>query len=183
MEFKKGQLLISEPFVGDENFERTVILICENNDQGTVGFILNKPTNLILEDVMEDMEGMKLPLFVGGPVEQNSLHFIYRNQLAGLEETNCIQGSLYWGGDFDQLRDMLDDGRAKENDIRFFVGYSGWSPEQLKDEFTNKSWFIGELSADEIFDTDPDDLWRSVLRKKGGKYKMYSNYPIDPRLN
>src|ERR1700757_4931760 len=98
----KGSLLISEPYLGDPNFERTVILICENNDSGTVGFVLNKPSILTLDSVLFDIQDFKEMLYVGGPVSQDSLHFIYRNNQQ-VEDSVEIGENLYWGGNFEQL--------------------------------------------------------------------------------
>jgi putative transcriptional regulator len=178
----KGNILISEPFLGDVNFERTVILICEHNEEGALGFVLNKPTVITLDSVIAEIKEFEEFLYLGGPVQQDSLHFIYRNK-EYLEGSVKLADNLYWGGNYEQLTDLINDKNLDPNDFRFFLGYSGWSVGQLEDEMESKSWIMGEINSDEIFDTDPNDLWRGILKGMGGKYKMYSNYPIDPRLN
>ncbi|HSZ25663.1 MAG TPA: YqgE/AlgH family protein [Cytophagaceae bacterium] len=179
---RTGDILISEPYLGDGNFERSVILLVDHNEEGSLGFILNQKSSLFLTDVVEDTFDLELPLFVGGPVEQNTLHFIYRNKLP-LEGTVSITGNLFWGGNFEQVKLMLKNGQIRKNDIRFFLGYSGWSKGQLKAEMKEKSWITHKMEEVDIFELDSKEMWRSVLKKMGGQFKILANYPIDPRLN
>lgn len=179
---KSGDLLLAEPFLGDENFERSVVLIGNHNEEGSFGFVLNKQSDLILADVIEELPEFSVPLFIGGPVEQDTLHFIYRNALP-LEGSVQLQENLYWGGDFDQLKDLLQEGIAKSENLRFFVGYSGWSEGQLEQELEKKAWITWRPEVNDIFDLNHTEMWREVLKKMGGKYKLIANYPSDPRLN
>lgn len=179
---QKGRLLISEPFLPDPNFERTVILLCEHNEQGSFGFVLNKPSLLRMSDVLQETGSYSEVLYVGGPVQQDTLHFIHRStQLEGGIE---IAKGIFWGGNFEAVSIMLKQGNDMENDFRFFLGYSGWGAGQLQSELEQNSWIVSDnVTAEQIFDTEPEVLWKEVLKKMGGKYKMFSNYPIDPRLN
>jgi putative transcriptional regulator len=179
----KGDLLISEPLLPDPNFERTVVLLCEHNEEGSFGFILNKPSLLKLSDVME-LEIIKEELlYVGGPVQQDTLHFIHR-QGELLEGSMEVGDGIYWGGNFEQMKIMLEAGQLNPNDFRFFLGYSGWSPGQLAMEIESKSWIIyRKANSRHVFETRPDIFWKQILNQMGGKYKMFANYPIDPRLN
>lgn len=179
---KKGNILISEPFLEDANFERTIILICENNDNGSFGFVLNKPTFLTLDSVLNGVKDFAEILYLGGPVSRDTLHFIYRNK-AALEDSVEIMDNLYWGGNFDHLVEKINSRQVDPADFRFFLGYSGWGQGQLNEELEKNSWIVGSATCDDLFDTNPNELWRSVLKNMGGKYKMFSNYPIDPRLN
>ena len=178
----KGSILISEPFLGDANFERTVILLCEHNENGSLGYILNKPTNVELATVVPDFEQYKGVLYVGGPVAQNSVHFIHRSSYNLLDDIE-IQDGIFWGGNFEELKTSIENGNINSNDIRFFVGYSGWGAGQLDAEIQNKSWIIGNASSDELFDIEPAKFWREILKNMGGRFKALANYPIDPRLN
>jgi putative transcriptional regulator len=183
IEPKSGDLLISEPFLADPNFMRTVILLCEHNDQGSIGFILNKPSSMTLEDVVKDFKGVEQEIFIGGPVQQDTLHFIHRKGELIAESTKLAEG-LYWGGNFDELSFLLKDKLINSRDFKFFIGYSGWAPGQLINEIEMKSWIISRnVSIEQVFDTDANVLWKEVLKKLGGKYKVMSNYPVDPRLN
>ena len=178
----KGNLLISEPYLGDDNFERTVILICEHNEDGTVGFVLNRPTVITLDSVVPDIIDCKENIFIGGPVQQDSLHFVYRNK-EYLEGSMEIGENLYWGGEYDQLVSLINSQEIDIRDFRFFLGYSGWGEGQLAEEMTKNSWIVGKADSQDWFNSSPEELWRNLLKGMGGKYKMYSNYPIDPRLN
>jgi len=179
----KGNILIAEPFLGDPNFERSVVLLCEHNAQGSFGFVLNQISHYTLKDVIDDDETyIDMPLYVGGPVEQNTLHFIHRLGDV-IEDSIQISEGLYWGGNYEQLKTLLNIGKVQEKDIRFFVGYSGWAEGQLDQELSEKVWIVSKTEASFIFDTPAKEFWRSILRNMGGKHKMLSNYPIDPRLN
>lgn len=179
----KGDLLLSEPFLNDGNFERSVILMCEHNEEGSLGFVLNKPSLLTLEDVLDEVSGFEQLLYTGGPVQQNTLHFVHRlPQLVG--GADGLGENIFWGGDYDQLLMMINTRQVESDYIRFFVGYSGWSPGQLAAELEQDAWIVyKQATVAQVFDVPPERLWQEVLRTMGGRYHMFSNYPIDPRLN
>lgn len=176
-----GSLLIAEPYLGDTNFERSVVLVCEHSKEGTFGLVLNQTTNLHLSDVIEDVYA-DYPLFLGGPVQQNTLHYLHRRP-------DLIDGSirvgegLYWSGNFEQVKQAVNIGMLPEADIRFFVGYSGWDEGQLDGELAEKTWIIAKGESEFLFDTPADQFWRGVLKSMGGEFKAKANYPVDPRLN
>jgi len=179
-----GELLLSEPFLQDDNFSRAVILVCEHEDKiGSVGFVMNKPSILNLGDLVAELDFLKAEVFVGGPVEQNTLHFIYFGvQL--MEESKSLGNGVWWGGDFSDLIQHINSGELDLNQVRFFMGYSGWSSGQLAAELSAQSWIVySDPWSQELFDNSPDQLWRSLMKCKGGDFEIQSNYPIDPRLN
>lgn len=179
---EKGSLLISEPFLPDPNFERTVVLLCEHNEEGSFGFVLNKASTVTLEDILEEVNDFDETVFIGGPVEQNTLHFIHKSP--DIEGGIEIGEGLYWGGNFEQLLVMIDTRQIIPEDFRFFVGYSGWSAGQLQDELDANSWIVANnATIDLVFNTDFDQLWKNTLKQMGGRFNLYSNYPTDPRLN
>ena len=179
---EKGRLLISEPFLPDPNFERTVVLLCEHNEEGSFGFVLNKPSILKVNEVMEELANVENLVFVGGPVQQDTLHFIHRN--ASLENAVEIVERIYWGGAFENLMLLLETRQIAASDVRFFLGYSGWGPGQLEEELDQDSWIVCDYVTDQLlFDTGSDIMWRKALENMGGRFSMYSNYPVDPRLN
>ena len=137
---QRGDFLLSEPFLNDPNFERTVILVCEHNDEGTFGLVLNKLSDLQLNDVLEEEFIFPAYLNIGGPVEQNTLHFVHRlgNVIEGSIQLN---GNLYWSGDFEQVKFLMNSGLIKAEDIQFYLGYSGWASGQLREEMDSQSWF------------------------------------------
>lgn len=180
---ERGDLLISEPYLPDPNFERSVIYLCEHDENGTFGFVLNKSSLLNFDEAVEQVDGFSEQLMIGGPVEQQTLHFLHRNHQL-MESGKLIQNGIYWGGDFEKLLSIIENRIIDPRDFKFFIGYSGWSEGQLMQEIDAKSWIVYKgATASQVFDTDPDDLWRTVLKEMGGKYKMFSNYPSDPRLN
>ncbi len=180
---EKGDLLISEPFLPDPNFQRTVVLICEHGEEGSFGFVLNKPSILKGSDVLEEAVSFDAVLHVGGPVQQDTLHFIHREP-DKLEGGVDMGNNLYWGGNFEELLLLMDAGAVEMENFKFFVGYSGWGRGQLKEELEQNAWIVYKAAtAEDVFDTQPDTLWRECLKRMGGKYKIISNYPTDPRLN
>lgn len=183
IEPRKGDILISEPFLADPNFVRTVIFLCEHNDEGSFGFVLNKPAQIKLNELLEDVKERQDGIYVGGPVQQNTLQFIHRND--GLIEGGIeVKKGIYWGGNFEQMLTIIESNLIKQSDIKFFVGYSGWGAGQLKNELEVNSWIISRnVNIEQIFDTDVKSLWKEVLHKMGGKYKIVANFPVDPRLN
>jgi putative transcriptional regulator len=179
---KKGHLLISEPYLGDPNFDRTIILLCEHGLEGSFGFVLNKPGETTVGEVMEELAKIKSPVFIGGPVQQDTLHYVHR--LADLPDAIPVADGIFWGGSFEQLMARIDIGRVTATDIRFFLGYSGWSPGQLDEEMVAKSWIVSNRVSEQVlFETPSEAMWKEVLRQLGGRFRMYANYPVDPRLN
>lgn len=179
---EKGRILVSEPNLPDPNFERSIVLICEHNEEGSVGFILNKPSNSAVSELLEGINSFDLPVFIGGPVEQDTLHFIHRYE--SLEGATEIGDGIYWGGDFERLLFLLESKQLLPEDIKLFLGYSGWAAGQLDEELAIDSWIISDRVDDELlFETDSSKMWRKALQLMGGRFSVYSNYPVDPRLN
>lgn len=179
---EKGKLLISEPFLPDPNFERTIVLLCEHNDDGSFGFVLNKPSLARINDVMEDIKGIEAPVLVGGPVQQDTLHYLHR--ISDLEDAVDIGHGIYWGGNYERLSLLLDSKQIRADEIKFFLGYSGWSPGQLEEEIKADSWIVSDQVTEElVFETEAEVMWKEVLKAMGGRFSIYSNYPVDPRMN
>jgi len=178
-----GQLLLSEPFMLDPNFKRTVVMVCEHiEDGGTVGFILNRPLKIKVSDALVDFEGIDNELFYGGPVAQDTLHYLHRHGDL-IEDSMQIIDDIYWGGNFEQLNNMLKAGTIESTDVKFFLGYSGWSPGQLEAEMEDSSWIISQARSQYIFNTSDKELWKKVLSDMGGEYRQLVNYPEDPSMN
>jgi putative transcriptional regulator len=177
---QKGTLLLSDPFLGDPNFERAVILICEHAADGTFGLVLNKETEFNLNDVVDVVHDF--PLFVGGPVDRNTLHFVYKDVLR-VKNSVKIKDGLLWGGEFEELKSIISGISKEQNYIRFFVGYAGWALNQLDEEIAANSWITYSGDIKNILSIEPANMWRTILKSMGGKHKEYANYPIDPRLN
>jgi len=178
----KGRILVSEPYLPDPNFERTIILLCEHNADGSFGFVMNKPSLAKLGDVMQDLSSIDAPVFIGGPVQQDTLHYIHRVQ--NLEESIEVMDGIYWGGNFEQLVSLIETKQIASSDIKFFLGYSGWSAGQIEEELKEDSWIVSDKVNEELlFDIKAEAMWQYALKRMGGRFSVYSNYPPDPRLN
>lgn len=175
-----GNILIAEPFLSDGTFSRTVVLLCEHADNGTIGFVLNKQMPLSLTDLMPDLD-IPMLLCEGGPVQPDTLHMLHRmpETLGGLE----VADGIYWGGSFDVLQDILKSGLSHLPDVRLLVGYSGWSAGQLDNELNEGSWYVSKATAQLVFDTDISNIWRSAVISLGPEYKHLLNLPPNPQLN
>lgn len=177
----KGKLLISAPFLNDI-FKRSVILLTEHDEEGTVGFILNKPTEFKLHEVVEDFPEFEATVFLGGPVQQNTLNFIHRSNDI-LEGGYEIADGIYWNGNFEMLKILIESGSADPDDFKFFLGYAGWNPEQLENEIKLKSWYLNEPVKEDLFYNEPDKLWSRILKSMGKEYSIISTFPEDPSVN
>jgi putative transcriptional regulator len=180
---EKGRLLISEPFLPDPNFERTVVLLCEHNEEGSFGFVLNKPAMVKVSEVMDELRNFDHKIFIGGPVQQDTLHFIHRNN-GEIEGGAEVREGIYWGGNFENVLFLTDTQQLMPTHIKFFLGYSGWSPGQLEQELEEDSWIVCDFVTEDImFETEPEAMWRKALGNMGGRFSVYANYPVDPTLN
>jgi len=179
---EKGRLLISEPFLPDPNFERTVVLLCDHNDEGSFGFVLNKPAIVKVNEVMDELKNFKHPIYIGGPVQQDTLHFIHRNR--EIEGGTEVLKDIYWGGNFEHVLFLSDTQQLSLHHIKFFLGYSGWGPGQLEEELAENSWIVCDFVTEELmFETEPTGMWKKALGNMGGRFSVYANYPVDPNLN
>lgn len=179
---KKGNLLIAEPFMKDPYFQRSVVLMAENNKVNTMGFILNKSLEIPINEAIEDFPDFDAELFLGGPVQSQNLFFAHTKGKL-IPDSEHIRDRLYWGGDFEVLKSMVNKGQIFPSEIKFFLGYSGWEKGQLKKELSSESWLIGEQDTDFILDPQVDDHWKTALKVLGEKQAMMANFPADPSFN
>ena len=181
LEPKKGRILISDPFLPDPYFKRSVVLLVEHNDEGSLGFILNKPLEANLGDTELKVDGSKHKMFFGGPVQSTDLFYVHtRENLTGSTE---VSNGLYWGGDFSQIEEMIREGLLGEDEIRFFVGYSGWEADQLKKEIDEDSWLVAEIDHQMLFDSNIRNLWKIILEDMDERISILSTFPEDPNMN
>lgn len=178
----QNTLLIADPFLKDPNFMRTVVFICRHSEEGSFGFVLNKLFEQTLDELIVGMDGIELPVYYGGPVQTDTVHYIHQYPEL-IPESYKISDEVYWGGDFETVKMLLNKKELDAGKIRFFIGYSGWESNQLKNELEEKSWLTATATRKLIFETDADEVWKESLRHLGGKYEMMINYPIDPQLN
>lgn len=177
-----GVLLIADPFLKDPNFMRTVVLLTEHRDDGSIGFVLNRRYENTLDELLPEMEGFKLPVYYGGPVQMNTIHFLHRYPAEITGGVEVMKG-VYWGGDFDAVIALVNSGKADPEKIRFYIGYSGWSAGQLDAEITEKTWLTVQATRNLVFHSAAEEIWKDSLKHLGGEYEMMINFPIDPQLN
>ena len=177
-----GTLLVAEPFLKDPNFSRSVVLLCENGEEGAVGFVLTRRYKQSLSQLIPELTGKKWPLFYGGPVQPDSLHFIhqYPRLIPGSKE---IKKGIWWGGDFSTVMDLLKEDALEPSRLRFFVGYAGWESDQLKEEVQQNRWLTTAAQSSLVFLNKPQEIWNETLKTMGGEYAMMINFPTDPQLN
>jgi putative transcriptional regulator len=178
---KKGRILIAEPFLPGSYFNRSIIFLVDHNEEGSVGFILNKPVDFPIDDFHEEFPSNRFKLYMGGPVNIDSIYYIHT---LGQQIPNSIhiKDELYWGGDYDCLKELINTGVAKPSQVRFFLGYSGWDKNQLKEELEEDSWLVSDISASLVM-TDKNELWSEMVKKLGGKYTMWQHFPENPSMN
>ena len=167
--------------MADPNFRRTVVLVCEHTTSGSFGLVLNRPTGLSLSQATDETFTFDAELWTGGPVQPDTLHYLH--PYADLEGALPVIDGVFWGGEFEDLRAGLEADRLDTEQVRFFVGYSGWGEGQLDAEVDEGAWIVLDGSAEMVFSDGGDGLWRQVLRRLGGEYALLSTFPDDPRMN
>jgi putative transcriptional regulator len=178
----QGTLLISEPFLRDYYFRRSVILIADHDENGSFGLILNKPIDVKLNEIAKDFPPFNTNLYIGGPVKTDSLFVLHTLGNKIKNSSKIIQG-LYWGGDTDMIKSMIEDNIITKENIRFFIGYSGWDAKQLDKELEEHSWVVTKSKSDKFLFEQPEDMWKNLLKSMGNEYATWINYPIDPTMN
>ena len=181
-QFLKGQLLLDSGQLRGSFFQRTVVLICQHDPEGAFGLVLNRNSGsnvgeTIVADLPETIKAC--PLYLGGPVQPGALSFLLSDSF--IPDANILP-NLSLGHSLDNLMEVGESFSATQK-IRMFAGYSGWSPGQLEEEMKRKAWLTHPASLELVFETNPEDLWQSILRQKGWKYKLLAQMPDDLSLN
>ena len=179
---KKGRLLISEPSLNDNFFFKSVVLLTHHNDEESIGLILNHPTKITLNEILNHIPLSDLPIYIGGPVEKQSLHFIHTLGSIIPNSKQIIDG-IYCGGDFDIVIQLMHDKKITKNEIRFFVGYSGWEAEQLNNEIRDDAWIVQAAKSELCMNYSTPKLWSDINKTKKMKHAIWANMPKDPSLN
>ncbi len=178
---RKGKILIAEPFLSGNYFNRSIVFLVEHGREGTVGFILNKPVDFDVVGFNEEFPNFKERLYVGGPVNIESVYYIHTMGDLIPDSVEIMDG-LFWGGDFDHLKDLISTGFADNSKVRFFLGYSGWDNGQLDEELDEDSWLVADISPKIVMKAN-DELWKEMVKQLGGKYSLWENFPENPALN
>lgn len=178
----RGKLLISEPFLRDSTFGRSVILLVDHTKEGSMGLVMNKKLPFNLNYAIKEFKNIKdIPLYTGGPLSSDILFFIHT--LSHIPEALPICKNLYLNGDFEMIKAYILQGNPIDGHIRFFLGYSGWENDQLNREIEENTWIIGKGKAPELLDRNIENMWKNSLSRLGTKYETWSRFPQIPSLN
>ncbi len=173
---RKGAVLLAEPFSLDANFKRSAVVLTEHQEEGSVGFIMNRKLDVHIEDLLSEFPEFTSEVYFGGPVATDSIHYLH-NVGDLLDDSVKISDGVYWGGDFEKLKFLISNKLVLPRNIRFYVGYSGWSSGQLIDELDYGSWVIADMHANYLFKSRPDRLWELIMSHKGDPYSVIAKMP------
>jgi putative transcriptional regulator len=183
MEPTRGKLLISDPFVDEDYFRRSVIFLCEYDKDGSFGFVINNFISINLHELDETFPDIETQISLGGPLEVNSLYFIHTLG-EKIQNSKLISEGIYLGGDFQQLTTLIKEDHSIIQNVRFFIGYSGWSANQLDDEIKENAWVVYELNSTlELFESKSRQTWKKYMESLGGKFKVMAKFPLDYQNN
>lgn len=179
---EKGKILISEPFLPDSFFNRSIVYLTDHTPQGSVGFILNKKLDIKVKNAISGFDSCEDFLNMGGPVAPDTLHYLHS---AGelIPNSVSVDGNISWGGDIDVIKNLMASGKLDGSRIRFFLGYSGWSAGQLDRELKENSWVIASIRSELVMSNRGDDSWKMVLRSLKKKYRIWADFPESPDMN
>ncbi len=178
----KGKILISEPLMNDYYFGRSVVLLAEHNEEGSFGLVMNKPLHSTFNEVVQGFPPFDAPVFMGGPVQTDSLFFVHTLG-DDIPESNEVIRGLYWGGDLETVREMITLNTINASQIRFYIGYSGWDANQLEDELKRNAWLVSTAATQNLLNTQPARMWERSVRRMGTEYDMWRRFPADPQMN
>ncbi|MDE2957263.1 MAG: YqgE/AlgH family protein [Bacteroidota bacterium] len=178
---KVGDFLVAAPVLRDENFFRSVVLLCVEEEEGAVGLVINRPLDIDVSHFISDMRG-KSQLHFGGPVKKDVVSYLHRHG-DRVRSALPVMPGVFFSGRFEDIQTLIRDEEASYTDCRFFAGFSSWGPGQLDSEISEGSWFVTRAVRELVFSARAQDLWSAVLRRMGGEYAMLANFPLDPSLN
>lgn len=179
----KAGLLISEPFMLDPNFKRSVVFIADHSEAGTVGYVMNHRSDVVLGDLIPECAASNLPVYLGGPVGNETLHFLHRCYDKMHSGTEVGKG-VFWGGDFETIKTLVNEGSLNSEEVRFFVGYSGWERHQLDEELKQNAWMVSnKYPPRDLFKWQPEEFWKNAVLELGPRYAHIINFPETPMWN
>lgn len=182
LSLEKGRFLISNPFLPGPFFDRSIIYIAEHGENGSIGYVINKPTTLYPDEVIKDLYNFSGELYIGGPVGESSINFIH-NLGALVPGSRKITRSISWGGDFSTIKELIHLGIANAENIKFFAGYSIWSKGQLQDEIDDKTWVVADISDNKLLSNKTIHSWEESMKNLGGTYETWASFPKNPSYN
>lgn len=182
----RGSLLVAKPTVEDLCFKRSVtILVDHDNEDGSMGVIVNKPTRYLLNEVVPDIECSEdVPLYLGGPVGTQMLFFIHTLGTDVIPDSVQVAPGVFFGGDFDVMKEYLASGKPINGKVKFMVGYSGWGVGQLESELKRHDWAVlKDATAELLMNDDGDAIWNQAVALFGDQYRLWKTWPTDVSMN
>ena len=177
-----GDVLIAEPFMDDFYFRRSVILLVDHNEEGSLGVIFNKRLTIPFNEIVQGFPEFKADVYLGGPVETDRIFFIHTIGEM-IPDSHLISNGLYWSGNINALKAMIKMDFIKPHEVRFFVGYAGWDGGQLRNELKANTWLVGRFTAKELLSTMPGKMWSGLVNKMGKRYMLWDKFPVNPSEN
>lgn len=178
----RGKILISEPFLRDATFGRSVVLLIDHTEEGSMGLIINKQLPIFVNDIIKEFKYIEdIPLYKGGPIATDTLFYLHT--LADISGAIPISKGLFLNGDFEEIKRYILQGNQIDRYIRFFLGYSGWESEQLSTELRENTWLVSKEENAHLMNGDTKDMWKQALEKLGSKYETWSRFPQVPTFN
>lgn len=182
---RAGAILVAEPFLREEYFNHSVISLIEcEKGESAMGLVLNKPTGYTLGEAIHGIdEEVEIPVYCGGPLSHDRLFYLHSlgDEFEGARQ---IAPGLFIGGDFEQVCSYINMGLETEGKIRFFIGYSGWDPNQLESEVQNHVWAVStKVDVHDILREEGESAWYKFVRSLGRRYRNWLYYPVNPHFN
>ena len=178
----EGNILIAHPLLQDGFFNRSVVYLTNHNSIESLGFVLNFKTQYKLRDVKPEIKNGNFPIYEGGPVAKDQLFYLHKLG-HNLSDSVKIKDDIYFGGNFSELMHMIEHGKVKTYDIRFFAGYSGWGDGQLENEIKHDHWLINKNVESSFFGNEPEDLWGLQLSEIKNTYGIFADFGDTPSVN
>ena len=182
LKVKIGDVLLSEPFMNDYYFRRSVILIIDHNEEGSLGVIFNKRLAIPFNEIVQGFPEFKADVYLGGPVETDRIFFIHTLEEM-IPDSHKICGGLYWSGNVSVLKTMIKLDLIKPHEVRFFVGYAGWEGGQLVNELKANTWLVGRFDSKVLLHAKPSKMWSGFVNQMGQRYSLWNKFPVDPSSN
>lgn len=177
-----GDVLISEPFMNDFYFRRSVILLIDHNEKGSLGVIFNKRLTIPFNEIVQGFPEFNADVYLGGPVETDRIFFIHTVGEM-IPDSHLISNGLYWSGNINVLKSMIKMDLIKPHEVRFYVGYAGWDGGQLRNELKANTWVVGRFTSKQLLRTMPGKMWSDFVKQIGKRYTLWDKFPVNPSEN
>lgn len=178
----RGKILISDPFNNGNIFERSVVFLCNHDDEGSFGFIINKPIRISMKGLEDQLPETIVTAYQGGPVETDSLFYLHTLG-DEIKESQPLGKGVYLGYNYKELYKKMTPELIEEGAIKLFIGYCGWASRQLDEELEKNFWAVLEIEDINDIILPREDMWQYFMQKLGKKYEIMSNFPINPNDN